>query len=125
MSPLCEAQLPSDLRHSDLSTLGSAAAGDLRQLPGAFPLLLLPTREGPRGPGVGACLSRRPQAFPLRHILPISKVTILLPTVPGCRPNPEGSREGCPASTAHTVPTSCCEAVRKRLDLSEPLFAPL
>ena len=52
MSPLCEAQPRSDLRPS-LSTSGSAAAGDLRRLPGAFPLPLLPTREGPRGPGVG------------------------------------------------------------------------
>lgn len=65
MSPLCEAQLPSDLRPS-LSTSGSAAAGDLRWLPGAFPLPLLPNREGPRGPGVGGLSQRDASSFPSR-----------------------------------------------------------
>lgn len=53
---LCEAQLPSDL-HPSLSTSGSAAARDLGQLPGTFPLPLLPNREGPGGQG-GAGLSQ-------------------------------------------------------------------
>ena len=97
---LCEAQLPSDLRPS-LSTSGSAAARDLGRLPGAFPLPLLPNREGPGVQGVQARLSTKPQAFPLGHRLPIRKVPILLQTVPRHLPHPEGNREGCSASTAH------------------------
>lgn len=49
-----------------------------------------------------ARLSTKPQAFPLGHRLPISEVPILLQAVPGRLPHPEGSREGCSASTAHT-----------------------
>lgn len=60
-----------------------------------------PTGKGLGAKGVPACHRAKPQAFPLGHRLPISKVPILLQTVPGCLPHPEGSRAGCSASTAH------------------------